>query len=257
MIFYGKSDVGIVRLENQDSFGIFELLPGVQVAVICDGVGGYAGGSEASRMAVDTFADMLRELLIPDSPEDPADLGEANVRRALKAAAAEANRAVWNKAHEREDGKLEGMGTTLTAVLTDGGDRGWWINVGDSRVYRVSDGELVQITHDHSYVQQLVDSGDLTAEEAAVSPMRNIITRAIGAAPTLESDCGSIDFEFGTDAGRYLLLCSDGLYGCVNRGTILSIVNGEGTVAKKVDLLVNTARRNGGPDNITVILAQI
>ncbi len=257
MIFYGKSDVGVVRRENQDSFAIFELLPGVEVAVVCDGMGGYAGGSEASRIAVETFSDMLRELLIPDSPEQKPDLRDQTVRRALKIAASEANRAVWEKAHERPDSRLEGMGTTLCAVITAAGRRGWWINVGDSRVYRISESEMVQVTHDHSYVQQLVDSGDLTADQAVDSPMRNIITRAVGAAPELESDCGSLDLDFEEGNGHgYLMLCSDGLYVCVDRDRILSVVNGTGTVAKKVDLLVNSARRGGGPDNITVILAK-
>ncbi len=257
MIFYGKSDVGMVRLENQDSFGIFELLPGVRLAVICDGMGGNAGGSEASRIAVDAFADMMRELLIPDSPEDDADLKEATVRRALKTAAAEANSAVWNKAHEREDGRLEGMGTTLTAVLTVGRERGWWVNVGDSRVYIVTRNELIQVSHDHSYVQQLVDSGEMTADQAAGSPMRNIITRAIGSEQTVEADCGSIDFGYVEENGGYLMLCSDGLYVCVERDKVLSILNGDGSVQKKTEFLVNAARRAGGPDNITVILAEI
>jgi protein phosphatase len=257
MIFYGKSDVGVVRLENQDCFGIFDILPEITLAVICDGMGGNAGGSVASRLALETFADKMRENLIPDSPEEIADLKDQTVRRALRLSAEEANRAVWQKARERQDGKLDGMGTTLTAVLAVGNSYAWWVNVGDSRIYRISGDELLQVTHDHSYVQQLVDIGELTADQAAGSPYRNYITRAIGAEPTVEADVGSIDIVPGYTGERIrLLLCSDGLYGCVGKDKLLSVVNSDEQLSRRAELLVNAARRQGGPDNITVILAE-
>lgn len=257
MIFYGKSDVGVVRTENQDSFGIFELLPGVTLAMVCDGMGGAAGGSVASSLAVETFADMMREVLIPDSPEDRAVLDDRTVKRALTLSAEAANRAVWEKAHEKQDGRLDGMGTTLVGILTVGDERAWYINIGDSRLYFISNEGMWQLSHDHSYVQQMVDNGEMTAEEASASPMRNMITRAIGGDPTVEPDVRSVDFGFPEDGRRYLLLCSDGLYNGPGEQEIAGIIRGEDSISVKTERLVKAARNAGGQDNITVILVEI
>ena len=257
MIFYGKSDVGVVRAENQDSFGIFELLPGVTLAMVCDGMGGAAGGSVASSLAVETFVDMMREVLIPDSPEDRAILDDRTVKRALMLSAEAANRAVWEKAHEKQDGRLAGMGTTLIGILTVGNERAWYINIGDSRLYSVNGEGMWQLSHDHSYVQQMVDNGEMTAEEAAASPMRNMITRAIGGEETVEADIRTVDLGFPEDGRRFLLLCSDGLYNGPDAETILNIVQGEDSLSVKTERLVKAARNAGGQDNITVILVEI
>lgn len=257
MYFYGKSDVGVVRTENQDSFGIFELLPGVTLAMVCDGMGGCAGGSVASALAVEAFADMMREVLIPDRPEDRAVLDDRSVKRALTLSAEAANRAVWGKAHEKQDGRLDGMGTTLVGVLTVGDERAWYINIGDSRLYFISEEEIRQVSHDHSFVQQMVDLGEMTPEQAAASPMRNMITRAVGGDETVVADVRSIDLGFPEDGRRYLLLCSDGLYIGPDEEEIADIVLGDGPLSVKTERLVHAANKAGGQDNITVILIEI
>lgn len=257
MIFYGKSDVGVERTENQDNFGIFELLPGVTLAMVCDGMGGCAGGSLASSLAVEAFADMMRETLIPDRPEDRAVLDDRSVKRALTLSAEAANRAVWEKAHEKQDGRLDGMGTTLIGILTVGDERAWYINIGDSRLYYISDAETRQISHDHSYVQQMVDSGEMTPEAAAQSPMRNMITRAVGGEPTVEADVRTVDLGFPEDGRRFLLLCSDGLYIGPGEEEITAIVLGEEPLSVKTERLVRAANKAGGQDNVTVILVEL
>lgn len=256
MLFYGKSEVGAVRRENQDCFGIFELLPGVTLALICDGMGGNAGGSVASRLAIDTFADMMRETLIPDDPLERAILNDKTIRRSLKISCEVANKAVWDRAAASE-GKLEGMGTTLVGILTVGNESAWSINVGDSRLYMLDNNGMRQLTHDHSYVQKMVDDGIMSQEEAAVSPMRNIITRAVGTDVVIEPDIRSINLGFPGDGRRRLLLCSDGLYVCVDGESIYNTVMGQGTLQEKSEHLFTLAAQGGAPDNVTIILTEI
>ncbi len=254
MLFYGKSDVGAVRHENQDCFGIYELLPGVTLALICDGMGGNAGGSVASRLAIDTFAEMMRETLIPDDPGERAVINEKTVRRALESSAGASNRRVYDKSLEN-DGKLSGMGTTLVGLLTVGNELAWSINVGDSRLYALSDAGMLQLTRDHSLVQQMIDSGSMKPEEAGKSPMRNIITKAIGTDTSVEADIRSVDTGLPGEK-RYFLLCSDGLYVCVEREKIAEILAMNAELPEKAELLVRAALRAGAPDNVTVILAE-
>ncbi len=257
MKFYGKTDVGIRRTENQDCFGIYEILPGVTLLAVCDGMGGMAGGATASRLALDTFAQSMREHILPDNPEDEPDLGSVGLRFSLSASVSEANRAVLKEADE-SDGKLEGMGTTLVALLVVENTLAYSLNIGDSRMYEITGEKIEQLTRDHSYVQQLVDMGQLTYEEAQTSPMRNIITRAIGIDGDVAADINSLNPLPGTpEAPRYILLCSDGLCGVVSDGDIAEIVRAEGSLKEKTEDLVNAAREAGGPDNITVVLAEL
>lgn len=257
MKFYGKTDVGICRTENQDCFGIYEILPGVTLLAVCDGMGGMAGGATASRLALDTFVQSMREHILPDNPEDEPDLGSVGLRFSLSAAASEANRAVWREADE-SDGKLEGMGTTLVALLVVENTLAYSLNIGDSRMYEITNEKIEQLTKDHSYVQQLIDLGQLTYEEARDFPMRNIITRAVGIDGDVVADISSLNPAPGTpEAPRYILLCSDGLCGVVADDDIAEMVRTEGTLKEKADRLVNAARDAGGPDNITVVLAEL
>lgn len=257
MKFYGKTDVGKVRVENQDCFGIYELLPGVTLLVVCDGMGGANGGSEASRLALDTFAAAMREHIIPESPDDEPDLGSTGLRFSLNLSVSEANFAVWKKA-QTSQGKLDGMGTTLVALLYVENDIAYAINVGDSRMYELTPSAITQLTTDHSYVQYLVDLGQLTYEEAQSSPMRNMITKAIGIEDDVRADILSLDPAPGTpDSPRYILLCSDGLSGYVSENDIHSIVMSNASLCEKTEALVAAANAAGGPDNITVILASL
>ncbi len=257
MKFYGKTDVGVCRTENQDCFGIYEIVPGVTLLAVCDGMGGAAGGATASRLALDTFANAMREHIIPDNPEDEPDLGSVGLRFALSASASDANRAVWREADE-SDGKLEGMGTTLVALLVVENTLIYSLNIGDSRLYEIKNDSIKQLTKDHSYVQYLIDLGKLTYEEANASPVRNIITRAVGIDDDVVADIQSIDPARGSeDSPRYMLLCTDGLCGVVPDERIAELVRTPGTLKEKADALVGAAKDAGGPDNITVIVAQI
>ncbi len=257
MKFYGKTDVGSRRTENQDCFGIYEILPGVTLLAVCDGMGGMAGGATASRLAIDTFAQSVREHILPDNPDDEPDLGSIGLRFALNASASEANRAVLRMAEE-SDGKLDGMGTTLVALLVVENTLIFSINIGDSRLYEIKNGKIEQLTKDHSYVQHLIDIGELTYEEAQTSPIRNIIMRAVGIDDDVVGDVKSHDPAPGTEASpRYMLLCSDGLSGVISDEEIRRIVATDNTVSKKVELLVAAANAAGGPDNITAVLAEI
>lgn len=257
MKFYGKTDVGSCRTENQDCFGIYEIIPGVTLLAVCDGMGGMAGGATASRLALDTFAENMRLHILPDNPEDEPDLGSIGLRFALNASASDANRAVLKMAQD-SDGKLEGMGTTLVALLVVENTLILSLNIGDSRLYEISNGRIEQLTKDHSYVQHLLDLGEITYEEAQTSPIRNIIMRAVGIDDDVASDVKSHDPSPGTEAApRYMLLCSDGLSGVISDEEIKNIVTTENTISKKVERLVAAANAAGGPDNITVILAEI
>lgn len=257
MKFYGKTDVGVCRTENQDCFGIYEILPGVTLLAVCDGMGGMAGGATASRLALDTFVQSMREHIIPEEPEDDPDLGSVGLRFSLSASASEANRAVWEEAEDSR-GKLEGMGTTLVALLVVENTLIYSLNIGDSRLYEITGEKIEQITKDHSYVQHLIDLGELTYEEAKTSPVRNIITRAVGIDDDVVADIRSLNPAPGTpDSPRWLLLCSDGLCGVVSDEDIALIVRKEETLQKKTEALVSAARDAGGPDNITVVLAEL
>ena len=257
MKFYGKTDVGVSRTENQDCFGIYEILPGVTLLAVCDGMGGMAGGATASRLALDTFAQSMREHILPDNPDDEPDLGSIGLRFALNASASEANRAVLKMAQD-SDGKLEGMGTTLVALLVVENTLIFSLNIGDSRLYEIRDEKIEQLTKDHSYVQYLLDLGKITYEEAQTSPMRNIITLAVGIDDEISGDVRSHDPAHGTDTSpRYMLLCSDGLSGVISNEDIRKIVTANKPISKKVEELVAAANAAGGPDNITAVLAEI
>ncbi|MBR4034899.1 MAG: serine/threonine-protein phosphatase [Clostridia bacterium] len=257
MKFYGKTDVGVCRTENQDCFGIYEILPGVTLLAVCDGMGGMAGGATASRLALDTFAQSMREHIIPDNPEDEPDLGSVGLRFSLSASASDANRAVWEEAEDSR-GKLDGMGTTLVALLVVENTLIYSLNIGDSRLYEITKDGIEQLTKDHSYVQHLIDVGELTYEEARTSPVRNIIMRAVGIEDDVVADIRSHNPAPGTpDSPRWLLLCSDGLSGVVSDEDIAAIVRSEDSLQKKTEDLVAAACIAGGPDNITVVLAEL
>ena len=257
MKFYGKTDVGVRRTENQACFGIYEILPGITLLAVCDGMGGVAGGAIASRIALDTFAQSMREHIIPDNPEDEPDLNSVGLRFALSASVSDANRAVYNEA-KKSDGKLENMGTTLVALLMVENTLAYSLNIGDSRMYDISDGKITQLTKDHSYVQQLLDMGEITYEESLTSPMRNIITRAVGIEGDASPDIHSLSPAPGTpDAPRYILLCTDGLCGVVSDEEIAEIVCQDGELREKTEKLVAAANKAGGPDNITVVIAEL
>jgi serine/threonine protein phosphatase PrpC len=242
----GFSDIGRKRLSNQDSFRIYDAGDGVAFAVVCDGMGGARGGAVASRIAADAFADSLKKFLSAGA----SGFSEKAYSEAMTDAAAEANTAVFSAA--AADETLHGMGTTLAAVVING-ETLYAANIGDSRVYLLTpDGELIQVSHDHSYVQYLVDNGKLTPEEARVSRSRHIITRAVGTDAKVESDFFVRPFPSGSRA----LICSDGLTNHVSDADIISILRSDMPAEQKPRTLVDMANGAGGSDNITVVVIE-
>lgn len=225
-----RSDVGLVRGHNEDSFLVQD-----PVFAVCDGVGGHAAGEVASAIAVRTISQ-----LAPDTADD-ARLG---------AAVEEANSAIISAAQSGQG--RDGMGCTASAVVIDG-SRMAVAHVGDSRVYLLSGGILVRITHDHSYVEELVDAGEITADEARVHPSRSIITRALGSDPDMYADHFTLDVH----AGDRIIICSDGLSSMVPDAKIESVAISCATPQAAADTLVSAALEGGGHDNVTVIVVDV
>ena len=228
----GRTDAGRVRRRNEDSFVLDPPL-----FAVADGMGGAQAGEVASRLAAAAF----REYHDADRLE-PAERVEAIIQ--------EANRRIYERA--RTDAEASGMGTTVTAaILTNG--RVSIGHVGDSRAYRIRNGELEQLTEDHSLVADLMRSGRLTPEEADAHPQRSVITRALGTDAEVDVDKVTVDVE----PGDVFLLCSDGLTTMVPEEEILRIAQEAGTLDEIARGLVRAANSGGGEDNITVVLFRV
>ena len=235
MIGAGKTDVGVVRSVNQDRFVIREDLG---LAILADGMGGAKDGDVAAEMAVQATIEHLGEVL-RERPLQPDD---------LKAAATLANRRVYDYANE--DISRFGMGTTLVIAAFDG-SRVLVGNLGDSRCYLFTKGILVQVTTDHSVVQRLLDSGEITFAEARNHPERHVLSTAIGVEPRVQMDVTTLYLE---DDER-LMMCSDGLSDLVDDKQIGTNLRAWGSNAERgVERLVDAAKAAGGRDNITVVL---
>ena len=227
--------MGRVRTVNQD-------LPLVRPALyaVADGMGGHVGGEVAARVAVETLDRAFERVPTVDG---------------LREAFSEANAAVWHESQSNRD--LRGMGTTLTAMALVGGPEGSDVlalaNVGDSRAYVFSGGEIIQVTDDHSLAEERMRHGEMTEEEAAVHPQRHILTRALGVAAEVEIDM----WELEVRTGDRVLLCSDGLtneVGTEEMAAILGEVDDPGEAAQR---LVDAANGHGGADNITVVVVDV
>lgn len=250
---YGKTDVGRKRLVNQDTFSAIEMKNGCFVAVVCDGMGGAAGGSIASSIAKDIFLTEL-ERMLDAYLKAPALDGAPGVAipRILRQAVCACN-AFTHELSLRDPG-LKGMGTTLVAALIYENVL-YACNVGDSRLYSFSKNGVRQITKDHSYVQQLVDSGRITVSEARSNENKNIITKAVGVDEQVEADSFAVPLEEGTR--QYFLLCSDGLSNLLEEKDMEKIILQPEellSIEKKVECLIELANERGGNDNITAYL---
>ena len=256
MRIYGLTDKGLVRDINEDSIGISCFPGGPAIALVCDGVGGAAGGKTASEIAVNVFSETIIPELYPltlDS-ETPPPLDTKKIKRALRASIAKANEVVFAVAREHDE--LRGMGSTVNAVVYSKElNRLCFANVGDSRLYMINEKEIKQLSKDHSYVQYLVDMGQITPEEAKVHPKRNLITRAVGIDLTVDPDISHI--KTPSRAHTFFLLCSDGLYGLVSEERIQKIVLSNREIEDKVITLISAANREGGLDNISALLLEI
>ena len=247
MIFYGTTDVGKMRKNNQDSFKICTLKSGAVLAVVCDGMGGAAGGSQASSTACETFCNIVLQNEGVFMDED-GNLKEGVAKNALITAANKANTMVFNMS--LKDPSLAGMGTTLVACLIYK-NAFMAVNVGDSRIYAIYPDKARRISKDHSYVQALVDEGVITEQEASVHPKKNIILRAVGVDDRVEADFFAMNADMD-----YVLLCSDGLTNYINDNTLNNFF-AEGTTEEKVKTLVSFANASGGSDNITAVVIDL
>ena len=236
MQVWGVTDRGAVRQQNQDAYAAKVLEDGRAIALVCDGMGGARAGNVASTMAVELF---MEEFLKPGQ--------EGPVEEQMGHAASVANQAVFQRS--ATDPECAGMGTTMVAVLA-GAEEAVILNEGDSRCYHINDEGIVLVTRDHSLVEDLVERGELTREQARTHPHKNLITRALGAEPVLMADC----FRQPLAAGDCLLLCSDGLSNVVNEQEMLYEVVHGGETEQCCQRLLNIALSRGAPDNVTVVL---
>lgn len=256
MLYYGISDIGLVRDNNEDCFGIYPIADAI-LAVVCDGMGGENCGEVASALTLEAFADTVARMCKPKIEEGHLSLSERDAYVILYNAAAKANDTLM--AYQAEHPESEGMGTTLVAALVmDGGKTVSWLNVGDSRLYTVDGMDILQVSKDHSYIQYLVDTGEITPEEAKTSKERNLITRAVGIRAEVEPDIDTFPLSDAEVADTHILLCSDGLSGAVSEEECYAIVrDGSRTVQQKAAALVALAKKNDGTDNITLILMDL
>ena len=258
MLCLGKTNIGMKRSVNQDNFRITEFGENSVLAVVCDGMGGAAGGATASELAADTFSQYVSEKISDFTKKRFLSMvDERRLKNMLREATRRANSAVFDAACEDES--LKGMGTTLVATLLVAGDL-YTVNVGDSRMYLLNGDAIEQVTHDHSYVQYLVDMGRITPEEAKTSTRKNIITRAVGTGEEVEADI----FVSRAEAGKSVaVLCSDGLANYVTSDDLLYDVtkscvdfSREGLSAW-LDDLIERANEAGGSDNITAVILSV
>ena len=240
MEYWGLTDTGKVRSQNQDVFRVEDLDRQTVLAVVCDGMGGAKSGNNASRLAVDVFVEDVR--CTNKSSMSQEQCGQM-LRNALKLA----NFMVFDQARQFED--FAGMGTTLVAALVSG-KTATVINVGDSRCYHITDSDIYRVTVDHSLVQMMVERGDLPPEDARDYPGKNYITRAVGTEPAVESDIFTIRME----RGEALLLCSDGLHNEVDDQEILFEVVHGADHENCCQRLLDIANMRGSPDNVTSVL---
>jgi len=232
--FAARSDVGLVRKDNQDSG-----YAGPHLLAVADGMGGHAGGDIAS-------ATVITELVEMDHDSLTAAEASAQLGRAITSANEEIARTF------ADNPDLEGMGTTVTALMR-ARNKLILAHIGDSRAYLLREGRLTQVTKDHSFVQTLIDEGRITEEEASTHPQRSVVTRVLTGADGDEPDLGAREARSGD---RYML-CSDGLSGFVAIDTIEEILTAGTAPGRAADDLVSLALRAGAPDNVTVVVADV
>ena len=240
--FCAHTDTGLVRANNEDSV-VFDAV--TRLAILADGMGGYNAGEVASGMATAFIQAELGRWLSEAGPFANA----REVRRAMEICVDNANRSIFDAANASP--QYAGMGTTLVmAVFQD--ERLLVGHIGDSRCYRFRDGQLTQLTRDHSLLQEQLDAGLITPEQAAGSLNRNLVTRALGVEDAVLLDVT----EHQVESADLYLLCSDGLSDMMADMAIAQVLDGDDSLTQKAAELVLNANANGGRDNISVLLAQ-
>lgn len=236
---FAKTDIGKARELNQDYYYISSSEESIRLYILADGMGGYKGGEVASKLATDSIKNYIYDNF--DKTEKQRD----DILKLIKDAILYANMVVYEKSKQEKE--LEGMGTTLEVCLIYN-NKAYIGHIGDSRVYRIRKGIMRRLTKDHSYVQQLVEDGKITREEANTHPKKNMLTKALGCTPYVEPDIRARNIE----KNDILIMCSDGLTNMVNEEKICeTIQNNPSTAAEE---LIKEANNLGGYDNITIVI---
>ena len=243
MQYWGITDPGCTRTQNQDAFQVEKLGRNTLLCIVCDGMGGAKSGNVASTLAVDVFVQEVKRTWVSGMDAEKID-------QMLQNAVKLANFTVYDQAKQFEE--FSGMGTTLVAVLVHG-KHATIVNIGDSRVYSIKPDGVRQLTVDHSLVQMMISRGELTPEQARTYPGKNLITRAIGTESSVECDI----YHRKLENGECLLLCTDGLSNMVDEQEILfEIVHGDNKKGS-CEQLLQIAKNRGAPDNVTCLLVQV
>lgn len=238
MQIFTKVDIGLARPTNQDAADAFMLTDEIAFAIACDGMGGSSGGDIASRCAVDTISQYVKNSF-------SAGMSNESIAKLLKNAVLSANYDVYSLSKTNPD--LAGMGTTVVAAIVTQ-THAIICHVGDSRGYLIND-NIIQLTSDHSVVQSLIESGKLSLSEAKSFPDKNVITRALGVEPDVFPDYSIVPVK----PEDSILLCTDGLTNFTEISEVLNIFK-TNSIDKVADLLISAAKSGGGGDNISVVI---
>ena len=240
MSYYGFSDTGNVRVNNEDSFFVKDISDSILASVVADGMGGHLGGKEASSYATGEFLKAIEK-----ASSFFSSYSDKQIENFIKNTVIKINKAIYTKS--KETSSLSGMGTTLVACIIYN-DKYYIANVGDSRLY-IKSNELSQITKDHSYVSELLEMGAITENEAKNHPNKNVITRAVGAEMNVQPDIyiGKLNDD------DTIIICTDGLTNMVSDEMISNVIADEKEVTSITNKLIHLAKENGGTDNITVV----
>ncbi len=241
--YWGITDVGAVRSQNQDSYYLQPAGDGLVTALVCDGMGGARAGNVASSLAVETASAHLESLTAQSLAAAPGE--------ALTQSASMANDAIFCKAALEPE--CLGMGTTMVSAVAFPDGRITVLNIGDSRAYRIGAEGIEKVTRDHSVVEDLVHRGEITPEEARLHPQKNLITRCLGS----ESEARTDLYELQLGSGEFLLLCSDGLSNVLTDQELLYEVIHGGEPETCCQRMLDIALSRGAPDNVTAVLIQL
>ncbi len=244
MNYFGMSDVGKIRKNNEDSFYVKAYDDSHMLAVVADGMGGYKGGKQASTIAVKSISEYIESLL-----PDLLTYNERRLKQAIIKALKIANKAIVDSADASDD--LKNMGTTAVVCFICG-EKLFAFNIGDSRLYIIND-SITQITKDHSLVVELVEMGVISEKQAENHPQKNVITKALGSDDNIEPDI----YKEKISLEDTILLCSDGLTNMLTDNRIIEIVNANKDIKKITKTLIEEAKKSGGRDNITVVTIRI
>ena len=243
MQYWGISDPGCVRTQNQDAFHMEALNKNTLLCVVCDGMGGAKSGNVASTLALDVFVQEVKRSWRPELDMEELD-------QMLSGAVKLANFTVFEQAQQFEE--FAGMGTTMVALLISG-KQATIVNVGDSRAYSITSSDVEQLTTDHSLVQMMIQRGELTPERAKNYPGKNLITRAIGTESMVNCDI----FHRRLNPEQCVLLCTDGLSNLLDDQELLFEVVHGADKETACQRLLDIAKNRGAPDNVTCILVQV